>query len=65
MNQKITSSPSPKPFDDPLIRVLATSIRYAVRILAVLMVLVACTAPMGNRSRGSQRRGPGDSEFRV
>ena len=40
MNQKITSSPSPKPFDDPLIRVLATSIRYAVRILAVLMVLV-------------------------
>lgn len=40
MNQKITSSPSPKPLDEPLIRVLATSIRYAVRILAVLMVLV-------------------------
>lgn len=29
MNQKITSSPSPKPLDDPLIRVLATSIRHA------------------------------------
>ena len=40
MNQKITSPTSPKPLDDPLIRVLASSIRYAVRILAVLMVLV-------------------------
>ena len=40
MNQKITSSPSLTPLDDPLIRVLAMSIRYAVRILAVLMVLV-------------------------
>jgi uncharacterized membrane protein (DUF373 family) len=40
MNQKLTSSPSPTPLDDPLIRVLAMSIRYAVRILAVLMVLV-------------------------
>jgi uncharacterized membrane protein (DUF373 family) len=40
MNQKITSSPSQTPLDDPLIRVLAMSIRYAVRILAVLMVLV-------------------------
>ncbi len=38
MNQKITSSPSPTPLDDPLIRVLATSIRYAVRILAVLVI---------------------------
>ncbi len=41
MNQKIiTPSPSPAPLDDPLIRVLTKSIRYAVRILAVLMVLV-------------------------
>lgn len=40
MNQKITSSPSPTPLDDPFIHVLATSIRFAVRILAVLMVLV-------------------------
>ena len=40
MNQKNTSSSSPTPLDEHLIRVLATSIRYAVRILAVLMVLV-------------------------
>ena len=40
MNPKNTSSPSPAPMDEHLIRVLATSIRYAVRILAVLMVLV-------------------------
>jgi len=40
MNQNTDSSPSPKLVDDPLIRGLAKSIRYAVRILAVLMVLV-------------------------
>ena len=40
MNPKNTSSSSPTPFDEHLIRVLATSIRYAVRILAVLMVPV-------------------------
>ena len=40
MNQKITPPPSHTSLDDPLIRVLAMSIRYAVRILAVLMVLV-------------------------
>ena len=40
MNQKTASSPSQKPLDDPFIHVLATSIRFAVRILAVLMVLV-------------------------
>ena len=40
MNQKITPPPSQTSLDDPLIRVLAISIRYAVRILAVLMVLV-------------------------
>ena len=40
MNQKITPPPSQTSLDDPLIRVLAMSIRYAVRILAVLMVLV-------------------------
>jgi len=40
MNQNNTSSPSEKPLDDPFIRGLAKSIRYAVRILAVLMVLV-------------------------
>ncbi len=40
MNQKSTSSPSPTSLDDPLIRGLTISIRYAVRILAVLMVLV-------------------------
>ncbi len=41
MNEQIiTPSPSPAPLDDPLIRVLTKSIRYAVRILAVLMVLV-------------------------
>ena len=40
MNQKITPSSIPEPLNDPLIRVLARSIRYAVRILAVLMVLV-------------------------
>lgn len=40
MNQKITPPPSQTSLNDPLIRVLAMSIRYAVRILAVLMVLV-------------------------
>ena len=40
MNQNTDSSPSPKLVDDPLIRGLTISIRYAVRILAVLMVLV-------------------------
>jgi uncharacterized membrane protein (DUF373 family) len=40
MNPKNIASPSPTPMDEHLIRVLATSIRYAVRILAVLMVLV-------------------------
>ena len=40
MSQKIISSPSPAPLDDPLIRMLAKSIRYTVRILAVMMVLV-------------------------
>ena len=37
------SAPSPSslpPLDDPLIRMLAKSIRHAVRILAVMMVLV-------------------------
>jgi uncharacterized membrane protein (DUF373 family) len=40
VNQETTSSPAPKPLDDSLIRVLVKSIRFAVRILAVLMVLV-------------------------
>ncbi|KVW96660.1 phosphate-starvation-inducible PsiE family protein [Thiobacillus denitrificans] len=40
MNQNTDSSPSLKLVDDPLIRGLTISIRYAVRILAVLMVLV-------------------------
>ena len=40
MNQKITPPPSQTSLDDPLIRVLTMSIRYAVRILAVMMVLV-------------------------
>ena len=40
MNQKTPSSPSPRSMDEPLISWLASSIRYAVRILAVLMVLV-------------------------
>ena len=40
MNQKITPPPSPTSWDDPLIRGLTISIRYAVRILAVLMALV-------------------------
>lgn len=40
MQQETTSSPSPAPVNEPLIRMLTTSIRYAVRILAVLMVLV-------------------------
>jgi len=40
MIQKTIPSSSPEPLNDPLIRVLAGSIRYAVRILAVLMVLV-------------------------
>ena len=38
MNEKRASPPTL--LDEPLIRGLATSIRYAVRILAVLMVLV-------------------------
>ena len=40
MSQKIIPPPSPSALDDPLIRGLTKSIRYAVRILAVLMVLV-------------------------
>ncbi len=40
MNQKTTRSSLPEPLNDPLIRMLAKSIRYAVRILAVLMALV-------------------------
>ena len=40
MNEKTTRTPRPEPLDDPLIRVLAKSIRHAVRILALLMVLV-------------------------
>ncbi len=40
MNQKTTRSPRPEPLDDPLISVLAKSIRFAVRILALLMALV-------------------------
>ena len=39
MSQKIPSPPISLP-DDPLIRWLSRSIRYAVRVLAVLMVLV-------------------------
>ena len=40
MNQKTTRTPHPEPLDDPLISVLAKSIRLAVRILALLMALV-------------------------
>ena len=40
MNPKTTRSPRPEPLDDPLISVLAKSIRFAVRILALLMALV-------------------------
>ena len=40
MSQKMIPPPSPSALDDPLIRGLTKSIRYAVRILAVLMVLV-------------------------
>ena len=40
MNQKMTPPPSQTALDDPLIRGLTISIRYAVRILAVLMALV-------------------------
>ena len=40
MNSKTPRSERNVPMDDPLIRLLAKSIRYAVRILAVLMVLV-------------------------
>ena len=40
MNPKATRSPRPEPLDDPLISVLAKSIRFAVRILALLMALV-------------------------
>ena len=39
MSQEIPP-PFPKPLNDPFIHVLAVSIRYAVRALAVLMVLV-------------------------
>ena len=40
MNQKTPSSPPSMSLDEPLISWLAISIRYAMRILAVLMVLV-------------------------
>ncbi len=40
MNPKTPRSERNAPLDDPLISLLARSIRYAVRILAVLMVLV-------------------------
>ena len=42
MDPKSAPSPSSSlpPLDDPLIRMLAKSIRHAVRILAVMMVLV-------------------------
>ena len=40
MNQKIIPPPSQTSWDDPLIRRLTILIRYAVRILAVLMALV-------------------------
>ena len=40
MIQKTTRTPHPEPLDDPLISVLAKSIRLAVRILALLMALV-------------------------
>ena len=40
MNPKPPRSEPDVPVDDPLIKILAKSIRYAVRILAVLMVLV-------------------------
>ena len=40
MNPRPPRPTRPEPLDDPLISLLAKSIRYAVRILAVLMVLV-------------------------
>lgn len=40
MNQKIIPLHPKRQWDDPLIRGLTKSIRYAVRVLAVLMVLV-------------------------
>jgi uncharacterized membrane protein (DUF373 family) len=40
MRQNITPPPPPAPFNDPLVNVLVKLIRYAVRVLAVLMVLV-------------------------
>ena len=40
MNPRPPRPALPEPLDDPLISLLAKSIRYAVRILAVLMVLV-------------------------
>ena len=40
MNPRPPRPTHPEPLDDPLISLLAKSIRYAVRILAVLMVLV-------------------------
>ena len=40
MNPRPPRPARPEPLDDPLISLLAKSIRYAVRILAVLMVLV-------------------------
>ena len=40
MTQNTARPPRPEPLDEPFIRLLAASIRYAVRILAVLMVAV-------------------------
>ena len=40
MIQKTTRPPRLEPLDEPFIRLLAGSIRYAVRFLAVLMVMV-------------------------
>ena len=40
MTQKTPRPPRLEPLDEPFIRMLAASIRYAVRFLAVLMVLV-------------------------
>ena len=40
MTQKTPRPPRLEPLDEPFIRMLAASIRYAVRFLAVLMVMV-------------------------
>ena len=40
MTQKTPRPPRIEPLDEPFIRMLAASIRYAVRFLAVLMVMV-------------------------